>query len=35
VTCSPSFNNAAADDLRLIGSDRGVDWAPAEQHYGP
>jgi hypothetical protein len=35
VTCSPAFNNAAADDLRLIGSDRGVDWAPAEQHYGP
>jgi|GEM_PF-876769 len=35
VTCSPAFNNAAVDDLRLIGSDRGVDWAPAEQHYGP
>ena len=35
VTCSPAFNNAAADDLRLIGSNRGVDWAPAEQHYGP
>ncbi len=35
VNCSPAFNNAAADDLRLIGSDRGVDWAPAEQHYGP
>ncbi len=35
VNCSPAFNNSAADDLRLIGSDRGVDWAPAEQHYGP
>ena len=35
VTCSPAFSNAAADDLRLAGSDRGVDWAPAEQHYGP
>ncbi len=35
VNCSPAFNNAATDDLRLIGSDRGVDWAPAEQHYGP
>jgi hypothetical protein len=35
VNCSPAFNNAAADDLRLIGSDRGVDWAPAAQHYGP
>jgi hypothetical protein len=35
VNCSPAFNNPASDDLRLIGSDRGVDWAPAEQHYGP
>jgi hypothetical protein len=35
VDCSPAFNNPAADDLRLIGSNRGVDWAPAEQHYGP
>ncbi len=35
VNCAPAFNNPAADDLRLIGSDRGVDWAPAEQHYGP
>ncbi len=35
VDCSPAFNNSAVDDLRLIGSDRGVDWAPAEQHYGP
>jgi hypothetical protein len=35
VNCSPAFNNPATDDLRLIGSDRGVDWAPAEQHYGP
>jgi hypothetical protein len=34
VTCSPAFNNLAADDLRLIGSGRGVDWAPAEQSYG-
>jgi hypothetical protein len=35
VNCAPAFNNPATDDLRLIGSDRGVDWAPAEQHYGP
>jgi hypothetical protein len=35
VNCSPAFNNAAVDDYRLIGSERGVDWAPAEQHYGP
>jgi hypothetical protein len=35
VNCSPAFNNAAVDDYRLIGSDRGVDWAPSEQHYGP
>jgi hypothetical protein len=35
VDCAPAFNNPATDDLRLLGSDRGVDWAPAEQHYGP
>jgi hypothetical protein len=33
-TCSLSFANAATDDYR-IGGDRGVDWAPAENHYGP
>jgi hypothetical protein len=35
TACSLSFQNAAADDYRVAGSDRGVDWAPAEQHYGP
>jgi hypothetical protein len=35
VDCSPAFNDPITDDFRLIGSDRGVDWAPAEQHYGP
>jgi hypothetical protein len=35
VDCAPAFNDPASDDFRLIGSDRGVDWAPAEQHYGP
>ena len=34
VDCSPAFPNPAADDYRL-GNGRGVDWAPAEQHYGP
>jgi hypothetical protein len=35
TACSLGFTNTAADDYRLSGSDRGVDWAPAEQHYGP
>ncbi len=35
VACSLSFTNTKADDYRLSGSDRGVDWAPAEQHFGP
>jgi Right handed beta helix region len=35
VDCAPVFNNPATDDLRLAGSSRGIDWAPAEQHYGP
>jgi hypothetical protein len=35
VDCSPPFNNPASDDFRLLGSDRGVDWAPAEVHFGP
>jgi hypothetical protein len=34
VECAPRFDNAAADDYRLA-SGRGVDWAPAEEHYGP
>jgi hypothetical protein len=34
VACSLGFPNTAADDYRL-GGDRGVDWAPAEQHFGP
>jgi hypothetical protein len=32
--CSPAFLNPAADDFRLA-SGRGVDWTPAEMHYGP
>jgi hypothetical protein len=35
TACSLGFTNPAADDYRLPGSDRGVDWAPADQHYGP
>jgi hypothetical protein len=33
-SCSPSFANTAADDYRISG-ERGVDWAPAEVHFGP
>jgi Right handed beta helix region len=32
--CSIPTPNAATDDYRL-GNGRGVDWAPADQHYGP
>ncbi len=36
MACSLSFRNTAADDYRLAsGGTRGVDWAPAEVHYGP
>ena len=35
INCNPSFVNPAADDYRISGSNRGVDWAPAEVHYGP
>ncbi len=35
ISCSPAFANPSIDDYRLSGSDRGVDWAPREQHYGP
>jgi hypothetical protein len=34
VACGLGFANPAADDYRL-GGERGVDWAPAEQHFGP
>jgi hypothetical protein len=32
--CSLSFANTAVDDYRIAG-ERGVDWAPAEVHFGP
>ena len=32
--CSLSFANTATDDYRISG-ERGVDWAPAEVHFGP
>jgi hypothetical protein len=32
--CSLPFPNPATDDYRL-NNGRGVDWAPADQHYGP
>ena len=34
VACDLHFPNTAVDDYRL-GNGRGVDWAPAEEHYGP
>ncbi|HEX4464996.1 MAG TPA: right-handed parallel beta-helix repeat-containing protein [Solirubrobacterales bacterium] len=33
-SCSLSFANTATDDYRIPG-ERGVDWAPAEVHFGP
>jgi hypothetical protein len=33
-SCSLSFANTAADDYRIPG-ERGIDWAPSEQHFGP
>jgi Bacterial Ig domain/Bacterial Ig-like domain len=33
-TAAPAFKNAAADDYRT-NDGRGVDWAPADQLYGP
>jgi hypothetical protein len=35
VACAPAFNDPSVDDYRLFDSGRGVDWAPAEQQYGP
>jgi len=32
--CSLGFANTAVDDYRISG-ERGVDWAPAEVHFGP
>jgi Right handed beta helix region len=34
VACPLEFPGAAKDDYRL-GDGRGVDWAPADEHYGP
>jgi hypothetical protein len=34
VECDLRFPNTAADDYRLD-DGRGVDWTPAEEHYGP
>ena len=35
-SCSLSFQGTATDDYRLVGGgDRGVDWVPAQQQYGP
>lgn len=34
VACHPKFRDPAVDDYRLS-DGRGVNWAPANQHYGP
>ena len=34
TACSLSFTNSSKDDLRVSGG-RGIDWAPASQHFGP
>ena len=33
--CHPRFRAPRRDDYRLRHGDRGVNWAPAGQHYGP
>jgi len=35
IDCTPAFLDASSDDYRLPASARGVDWAPAEQQFGP
>jgi hypothetical protein len=34
-SCSPGFAATGSDDYRIVGSDRGIDWSPASQTYGP
>ncbi len=34
IDCDPAFLAPAADDYRLA-NERGVRWAPRDQHYGP
>jgi hypothetical protein len=35
TACSLPFLDPAQDDYRLGGSNRGVNWAPSEFHFGP
>jgi parallel beta helix pectate lyase-like protein len=35
IACPPAFSDPAVDDYRLLGSSRGVDWAPGAQQFGP
>lgn len=35
VLASPAFVSTATDDYRVAGSDRGIDWRPADMHFGP
>ena len=32
---APAFADPATDDYRILGSDRGVTWRPADRRYGP
>ena len=34
-SCKPGFRGAGSDDYRLRRGDIGINWSPAEQHYGP
>ncbi len=33
--CTPRFRRPAVDDYRLRRGNAGIDWAPADQRYGP
>jgi hypothetical protein len=35
VNANPPFISPLTDDYRIAGSDKGVTWRPADQHYGP
>jgi hypothetical protein len=35
VDADPEFVNPLAGDYRLLGSDKGVTWRPADKHFGP
>jgi hypothetical protein len=35
VNANPPFVSPLTDDYRILGSDKGVTWRPADQQYGP